>query len=118
MSKAAVAPLNAEVGRVLALIDSLTDTEWNAPSGCAGWRVQEVVAHMGAVYRSICGDPSIPSDPSGDAERRQDRGDLGRSHDRLGARRVSWPDTILQGGTSGCRRTCRRRGARGAGGRR
>jgi uncharacterized protein (TIGR03083 family) len=72
MSKAAVAPLNTEAGRVLALIDSLTDAEWNTPSGCAGWRVQEVVAHMGAVYRSICGDPSIPSDPSGDAERSAD----------------------------------------------
>jgi len=69
MSKAAIPCLNAEVERVLALIDSLTDAEWNAASGCTGWRVQEVVAHMGAVWHSLCGDTAIPSDPGGDAEK-------------------------------------------------
>lgn len=54
---------------MLALINSLGPQEWAAPSGCAGWRVKDVVAHMGAVFRSICGDTSIPSDPSGDAEK-------------------------------------------------
>lgn len=69
MSKTAIPCLNTEVERAVALIDSLTDAEWNAPSGCTGWRVQEVVAHMGAVWHSICGDSSIPSDPGGDAEK-------------------------------------------------
>lgn len=69
MTKAAIPSLNNESSHVLALIDSLTPAEWAAASGCAGWRVQEVIAHMGAVYRSICGDASIPSDPSGDAEK-------------------------------------------------
>lgn len=69
MSQTAVPALNAEHAHALALIDSLTPEEWAAPSGCTGWRVQDVVAHMGSVFRSICGDPSIPSDPSGDAEK-------------------------------------------------
>ncbi len=69
MSAAAVPALHNESAQVLALIDTLTDAEWNAPSGCAGWRVQDVVAHMGAVFRSICGDTSIPADPTGDAEK-------------------------------------------------
>lgn len=69
MSKPAVPALKSESSHVLALIDSLGPEEWAAPSGCAGWRVQDVVAHMGAVFRSICGDTSIPSDPSGDAEK-------------------------------------------------
>lgn len=69
MTKAAIAALQAESDRVTRLIDGLGPEEWAAPSGCAGWRVQDVVAHMGAVFRAICGDPSIPSDPSGDAEK-------------------------------------------------
>lgn len=69
MSKVAIPALEAEVARAATLIESLTPQEWAAPSGCTGWRVQEVVAHMGAVYRSICGDPSIPADPTGDAEK-------------------------------------------------
>lgn len=69
MSAAAVPALHNESAHVLALLDTLTDAEWNAPSGCTGWRVQDVVAHMGAVFRSICGDTSIPSDPTGDAEK-------------------------------------------------
>lgn len=69
MSAAAVPALHNESAHVLALLDSLTDAEWAAPSGCTGWRVQDVVAHMGAVFRSICGDTSIPADPTGDAEK-------------------------------------------------
>lgn len=69
MSKPAVPALKSESSHVLALIESLGPEEWAAPSGCAGWRVQDVVAHMSAVFRSICGDTSIPSDPSGDAEK-------------------------------------------------
>jgi len=69
MTKAAIPALQAESDRVAHLISGLGPPEWAASSGCDGWRVQDVVAHMGAVFRSICGDPSIPADPSGDAEK-------------------------------------------------
>ncbi len=69
MTKTAIPALQAESDRVTHLINGLDPAEWAGPSGCAGWRVQDVVAHMGAVFRSICGDSSIPSDPSGDAEK-------------------------------------------------
>jgi uncharacterized protein (TIGR03083 family) len=69
MSAIAVPALKRESAHVLELIDTLTPAEWAAASGCTGWRVQDVVAHMSAVFRSICGDSSIPADPEGDAER-------------------------------------------------
>ena len=69
MSRAAIPALQSESDRALRLIASLSTQEWAQPSGCGGWRVQDVVAHMGSVFRSICGDPSIPADPSGDAEK-------------------------------------------------
>lgn len=72
MTASSIPALRTESAHVLELIASLTPDEWLLPSGCAGWRVQDVVAHMGSVFRSICGDPSIPSDPSGDAERSAD----------------------------------------------
>src|SRR5437588_12757170 len=33
------------------LLASATDTQWDAPSLCAGWRVREVVAHMTMPFR-------------------------------------------------------------------
>jgi uncharacterized protein (TIGR03083 family) len=68
MSRIAVPALTAETGHVTALLTTLSAKEWAAPSGCDGWRVQDVVAHMAAVFRSVCGDTSIPADPNGDAE--------------------------------------------------
>ena len=31
---------------------ALTDEEWNAPSAAAGWRIADVVSHIGATARS------------------------------------------------------------------
>ena len=93
MSKAAIPSLNTESAHVVALMDSLTPDEWAAQSGCDGWRVQDVVAHMGAVYRSICGDASIPSDPSGDAEKSAELAVAPRkgwSPDRVAAEYREW----------------------------
>ena len=75
MSKQAMAALGDERRLVLDLIDGLTPAEWGAASDCAGWRVQDVVAHMSAVYKSIAGGP-VAGDPDhpGDAERGADAG--------------------------------------------
>ncbi|MDQ4076338.1 MAG: maleylpyruvate isomerase family mycothiol-dependent enzyme [Chloroflexota bacterium] len=36
----------AELERFLALVESLTDEEWNRPTACTLWNVQEIVAHQ------------------------------------------------------------------------
>ena len=36
----------AEFVALADLLDSATDTQWDTPSLCAGWRVREVIAHM------------------------------------------------------------------------
>jgi len=68
MSRDAIAALEAERELVLALIASLTPEEWEAPSDCAGWRVQDVVTHMASVFHQIADPASMPASVSADAE--------------------------------------------------
>jgi uncharacterized protein (TIGR03083 family) len=57
MSTAAIQALRAEHSHALELFDSLTAQEWARPSGCAGWRVQDVAQHMASTFHSAA-DPS------------------------------------------------------------
>lgn len=68
MTKAAIEGLRAEQARALALIDTLSDEEWGAASGCAGWRVQDVVQHMASTFHSIADPAGIESGTSPDVE--------------------------------------------------
>ena len=68
MTKAAIDALRAEQGRALELIDSLTADEWQAASGCTGWRVQDVVQHMASVFHTIADPTTIEPGGSGKAE--------------------------------------------------
>ncbi|MQA77682.1 MAG: maleylpyruvate isomerase family mycothiol-dependent enzyme [Streptosporangiales bacterium] len=45
------AAIAAERRELAALLASLTDRQWDAPTLCEGWRVREVVAHMTMPYR-------------------------------------------------------------------
>jgi uncharacterized protein (TIGR03083 family) len=47
------------VAEVKSVITSLTDDEWLMPSGCAGWSVKDLVAHMSSNYKEVC-EPSPP----------------------------------------------------------
>lgn len=58
------------VGQVSDLIVSLTPREWQLPSGCAGWRVQDVVAHLASGAHTTI-EPRQPS-PGLTAERQMD----------------------------------------------
>jgi hypothetical protein len=40
--------LRAEAAAMSAFIGTLTESEWAAPSKAPGWRVQDVIAHLGA----------------------------------------------------------------------
>jgi Mycothiol maleylpyruvate isomerase N-terminal domain len=68
MSTGAVEPLDEEIGRARELITSLTDEEWGLASGCAGWRVQDVVTHMACVLHVIADPSTIEPGTSEDAE--------------------------------------------------
>ncbi|MFG2289578.1 maleylpyruvate isomerase family mycothiol-dependent enzyme [Streptomyces sp. NPDC048595] len=46
--KAAIAAERREIADMLA---GLTDTQWDAPTLCEGWRVREVAAHMSMGFR-------------------------------------------------------------------
>lgn len=74
MTREAVASLRADHDALLELAASFTPDEWAAPSDCAGWTVQDVVAHMTQVFRQMVDPASLPpGDPSGKTERNQDR---------------------------------------------
>jgi uncharacterized protein (TIGR03083 family) len=68
MTRAAIDALQAESARASALFASLTDDEWAAPSGCTGWRVQDVATHMASVFHSIADPATIDGGTSADVE--------------------------------------------------
>jgi uncharacterized protein (TIGR03083 family) len=68
VTAAAIDALRAEHQRAVELFASLTDDEWQSASGCAGWRVQDVVQHMASTFHVIADPASIDGGSSGDAE--------------------------------------------------
>jgi uncharacterized protein (TIGR03083 family) len=50
----------------------LDESQWTTPSSAAGWRVQDVVAHMGSACRSIFTPASVKIMRSSDIERTND----------------------------------------------
>jgi uncharacterized protein (TIGR03083 family) len=59
MSQAGINAVRLAVDEVKAVITTLTDDEWAMPSGCAGWTVKDLVAHMSSNYKETV-DPSPP----------------------------------------------------------
>lgn len=68
MTAAAVQALENEVDNARQLFSTLTPQEWAAPSGCDGWRVQDVAQHMASVFQQIADPTSIDTGDSGKAE--------------------------------------------------
>ena len=52
--------LEADRAALLEICAGLGDADWRAPSGCAGWTVQDVVAHMGALYWLVVDRTKLP----------------------------------------------------------
>jgi uncharacterized protein (TIGR03083 family) len=67
MSQQGVEALRAERADTLEILKSLTDDEWDAPSGCEGWTVRDVVAHMGSTLHGVV-DPTKLVDVSDGTE--------------------------------------------------
>jgi uncharacterized protein (TIGR03083 family) len=59
VSKEALAAVRVGIDDALNVFESLSDEEWCRPSGCAGWRVQDVAAHISSNFKETA-DPSPP----------------------------------------------------------
>lgn len=73
MSESGVAAARALSQLTLDLLPELTADEWAADSACHGWRVHDVIGHMGFFFNFIA-DPELvlPDNPSGTSERLND----------------------------------------------
>ena len=68
MTMSAIEALKNEQALAIELMNSLTADEWNAQSGCTGWRVQEVFCHMASVFHTIADPSTIDGGTSEDVE--------------------------------------------------
>ncbi len=64
--------LEADRTDLLAICAGLSDADWQAPSGCAGWSVKDIVAHMGALYWIVVDRSKLPDVSGLPTERAQD----------------------------------------------
>jgi uncharacterized protein (TIGR03083 family) len=63
VTDAAVRAVDALAGEYSDIIAGLSAAEWTAPSRCAGWRVQDLVAHTGSNFKVLV-EPPAAADPS------------------------------------------------------
>ncbi len=66
MTKAAIDGLRANHQNMQAVFGSLSDAEWDLPSACAGWRVQEVLAHVTSNFKELADPSPAPAEPPPD----------------------------------------------------
>jgi uncharacterized protein (TIGR03083 family) len=72
MSERGLQALNADREEVLKVARSLTADEWEMPSDCAGWRVQDVIVHMADVCRNVVDPGAVPPGVPGKTEASMD----------------------------------------------
>lgn len=63
MSAAGLASVRRSVEEVKAVIRSVTEAESALPSGCTGWSVKDLVAHMSSNYRETVEPSPPPAEP-------------------------------------------------------
>ena len=57
---AAIEAVSADRAVLLDIGDRLTGEQWEAPSGCPGWRVQDVVTHMANLFWMLVDPARLP----------------------------------------------------------
>jgi uncharacterized protein (TIGR03083 family) len=77
-----VGALRRERSELLTFCEDLSVADWQTESAADGWRVQDVVAHMGSAYRALFGPAALELMRSTDIE---------RTNDVLVDRRRDWP---------------------------
>jgi hypothetical protein len=60
----ALASIRADHAALLALLQNCSSATWAAPSGCSGWTVKDLVAHLGTMFWRTA-DPSRLTDTRG-----------------------------------------------------
>lgn len=68
----AIDGLAADRAELLKICADLTEADWAAESGCSGWRVQDVVSHMGALFWLVVDRTKLPDIGDLPTERAQD----------------------------------------------
>lgn len=63
MSREGLASAARSVDEVKQVVSSLTDDEWSLPSGCGGWTVKDLVAHMSSNFKEVVEPSPPPPDP-------------------------------------------------------
>ena len=64
VSKEGLAAVQLGIDDSMAVFETLTDEEWARPSGCVGWRVQDVAAHAGSNFKAAADPPPPPAEPA------------------------------------------------------
>src|SRR5258705_12869463 len=72
MTAGAIDSLREDRAALLDICGDLRDEDWNAPSGCAGWTVQDLVAHMGALFWLVVDPSTLPDTTDMPTEQAQD----------------------------------------------
>lgn len=73
MASEAISALRADRDELLQIAARLTDAEWKSDSGCAGWSVQDVVAHLGLLYWLVVDPTVLPDTGATPTEEAQNR---------------------------------------------
>ena len=60
----AIEAVAADRAALLGICDRLDDQQWEAPSGCAGWTVKDVITHLGNLFWMVADGAQLP-DTSG-----------------------------------------------------
>ena len=63
MSKQGVEAVRLGIDDALGVFSTLSEEEWARPSACAGWRVQDVAAHMSSNFKETADPSPPPSEP-------------------------------------------------------
>ncbi len=82
----ALEAVRADRAALLEICSGLTAADWQAPSGCEGWSVQDLVAHLGALFWVVVDPGQLPDTTGMPTEQAQEL--LVRSRRELSAEAV------------------------------
>jgi uncharacterized protein (TIGR03083 family) len=68
----AIDGLEADRADLLKICAGFTDADWATQSGCSGWRVQDVVSHLGALFWLVADRTKLPDIGDRPTEQAQD----------------------------------------------
>jgi uncharacterized protein (TIGR03083 family) len=72
MTQQAIEALAADREALLKIGAGLSDAEWGSESGCPGWSVQDLLAHLGALYWAVVDPSTLPEVAELPTERAQE----------------------------------------------